>query len=178
VDFAQAGCVADRLRLALPTVEAWFAKLHTWDEADFGRYETARYAPATDTFERYEGLQYAPSQLYRFTLEHSGRSLVTLAIRDTETDLWHCGDYYGLRFLTRSRQCGCHAMFKEAEQHLIIPRTDRWPMPYERAIVLASGLLPQRIRTDEGHAFLVFDQLTATFAQQMCELLGVGLEMQ
>ena len=178
VQIKQAGCVGDQLAALLPTIGAWFGKLNLWDEVDLGRFEIERYEPATDAFEPHDALPSEHGVLFRFTFEQSGRRLVTQAIKDNESDTWRCGDYYGMRFVARSEQCSCHAMFKQAEKQLVIPITDRWPMPYERALVLATGLLPQRIMTDDGHAFLLYDQLTATFARRMCDLLSVDLETQ
>lgn len=62
---------------------------------------------------------------------------------DKESDRWLQGDWYGLRFLAlQHNQQECIASYDRATNRLAIPVSQRLPEIYERALVLASGLLP------------------------------------
>ena len=102
--------------------------------------------------------------------------MVTLAFFDDRDSRWICGDRYGLRFLARAR-CGlCRVIYNRDAHQLIVPVTDRWPMPYERALVLARGALPQRLQADSGLFVLVYEGIPPEFAARMCRLLGLEME--
>jgi hypothetical protein len=49
-------------------------------------------------------------------------------------------------------------------------------MPYERALVLASGRLPKRIRREDGEALLVYKGIPHWLAAKLCDLLGLEIE--
>ncbi|HLO87023.1 MAG TPA: hypothetical protein VK203_18740 [Nostocaceae cyanobacterium] len=60
-----------------------------------------------------------------------------------QTNTWHQGDWYGLRFLAlQSEGVSCQSYYNIAAKSLAIPVNQRWPEIYERALVLASGKLP------------------------------------
>ena len=171
----EAGCAARELSNLLPNLNEWVSRLPTWDEQDFGRFDIERYEPQFDQFhevsridERYK------SCLYRFTFRQ--QRIVTLGLFDDRADRWICGDYYGLRFLARVRHGRCRAALRSHTNQLVIPLTDRWPLPYERALVLASGALPQRIRTDQGDTVLSYQGITKPLAEKLSTLLDLELE--
>ena len=178
IALSSVGCVASQMAARLPVFDDWFRLLPVWDEVDLHRFDIFRYEPHFDSFEPTDSVHLAPLHLHRFVFDHNGRSQTTLAIKESESGSWRCGDYYGLRFASRKALCGCRAMFRAEDSHLIVPSTDRWPMPYERALVLASGLLPQQVRSDEEISLLVYDQVTEAFAELMCRLVGVELERE
>lgn len=171
------GCVAERLRRLLPRVDDWVRCLPTWEERDFGRFSTEQYDPQADEFCQVPAISGSyRAGLYRFTYEQSFRRLVTLALFDDYDSRWICGDYYGLLFLVRRRSSLCRAIYYGDAHQLIIPATDRWPMPYERALVLARGSLPQRVPTESGTFALIYEGIPPEFAAGMCELLGLDME--
>ena len=178
IGLAKVGCVASRMAARLPMFDAWFDRLPVWDEVDLHRFDIFRYEPDFDSFEPTDAVHLTPLHMHRFVFDHNGRSQATLAIKEPESGSWRCGDYYGLRFASRKALRRCQAMFRAEGNQLIIPATDRWPMPYERALVLASGLLPQQVRSDEEVSLLVYDQVTEAFAESMCGLVGVELERE
>ena len=96
---------------------------------------------------------------------------------DDQANRWICGDYYGLRFLARVRHGSCRAAYRSQTNQLVAPLTDRWPLPYERALVLASGTLPQRIRTEEGDTILSYPGITRPLAEKLSALLDLELEV-
>jgi hypothetical protein len=171
----EAGCAARELSNLLPHVNDWVSRLPTWDEQDFGRFDIERYEPQFDQFHEVSTIdEQCKSCLYRFTFRQ--RRIVTLGFFDDRANRWICGDYYGLRFLSRARHGRCRAVFRTHTNQLLIPLTDRWPMPYERALVLASGALPQRIRTDQEDIVLSYQGITGPLAEKLSTLLDLELE--
>ena len=172
-----AGCVSRLLSELLPPIERWTGQLPTWEERDLGRFYTEEYDRDTDEFHRISAIVGKPRMgLYRFTSEQSARRVVTVAFFDDRTERWICGDYYGLRFVARAHYRPCCAVYRKDTHELVMPATDAWPMPYERALVLASGLLPQRFRTESGTFALVYQGLTPDFVVQIGKLLRLQLE--
>jgi hypothetical protein len=170
------GCAAVDLANLLPAIDQWTQRLPTWDEQDFRRFDVERYEPQFDRFYEVSTVDsHCKGGLYRFKLDHP--PVVTLALYDDCAGRWICGDYYGLRFLARIRADKCRVIFRGEAGRLIIPTTDRWPMPYERALVLASGALPLHVDTETGDVVLVYQGITYGLAEQLRGLLGLELEM-
>jgi hypothetical protein len=48
-------------------------------------------------------------------------------------------------------------------------------MPYERALVLASGRLPKRMQLDGGEAVLAYKGIPEWLAEQLCRLLNLEM---
>lgn len=172
----EVGCVSRIISELIPSVDRWIKNLPIWDERDFGRFKTEKYDPQSDVFGQAQAVGVNPQPgLYRFTGEYSGRKIVTVAFLDDRDRRWICGDYYGLRFIARSR-CGlCQSGYFTDSHQLIIPITDRWPMPYERSLVLASGLLPRK-KWVNGQTFLVYECLSQEYAMKMHNLVGLKME--
>ncbi len=172
-----AGCLARRLSELLPVRDEWLGQLPSWEERDFARYGVELYDPAEDAFARMLfRLNAIEGGLYRFTLEHVGREMITLAFYDCDADRWIAGDYYGLRFLARGTVGACRALHDEETATLVVPVADRWPMPYERALVLASGRLPRQMKLEGGEAMLVYKGIPQWLAIQLCSLLRLEME--
>lgn len=171
----ETGCAARELSNLLPHVNAWVARLPTWDEQEFSRFDIERYEPQFDQFHEVPRIDdRCKSCLYRFTFRQ--QRIVTLGFFDDRDNRWICGDYYGLRFLARLRHSRCRAAFRSHTNQLVIPLSDRWPLPYERALVLASGALPQRIRTEQGDTVLSYQGITRRLAEKLSILLDLELE--
>lgn len=171
------GCLARRLSELLPSRDEWLRHLPSWEERDFARYVVELYNPAEDAFGPIQFRENAlDTGLYRFTLERYGRSMTTLALYDCGAKRWIAGDYYGLRFLARSAVGAWRVLHDEKAGTLVVPFPDRWPMPFERALVLASGRLPKRIRREDGEAFLVYKGIPHWLAAKLCDLLGLEIE--
>lgn len=174
--FILAGPVAERLAGLLPSLVDWTSRLPTWEEKDFGRFDVEVYNPDTATFEEHS-LPGAPTQgLYRFSCDVSGRRTVTVAFFDGNAGRWACGDFYGLRFVARVGSGMRHAIYRSEFKQLLIPAVDRWPMPYERALVLASGILPDRLQPESAPPLLVYEGITCSLAERLSTLLGVEVE--
>ncbi len=90
-----------------------------------------------------------------------------------ESEKWLQGDWYGLRFMGLHELGGILiASYDPSNEILRIPISQRWPEPYERALVLSSGLLPTR-----SQDWLFYGDVSGTSAQQLCEKLNVRLEV-
>ena len=85
------------------------------------------------------------------------------------------GEWYGLRFLAL-RQSGKYlkAMWRDQDGGLLaVPYRQRWPLLYERALVLATGLLP---RLHPEHGLLYYQGVPQSLAQAVAEHLDVRVE--
>lgn len=173
---ANLGCVSMRLSSLLPTVEQWAKEIPSWGEKDFSRYQIERYRAESDDFCIVETFAQFQKGLYRFKLENKNRKLETLAYFDEKSANWICGDFYGLRFLARHNLRACRVFYLSTERELLIPLADRWPMPYERALVLASGKLPRRLRVESGIPLLAYSGISSELATKLCNLLDLKLE--
>lgn len=169
-----AGCVSQQLSELLPILDVWVKSLPVWDEHDFGRFDIEEYNAQSNEFCPTILLS-SRAGLFRFTLEQTVRQVVTIAFFDDDTNRWICGDYYGLRFIARKRRGLCQVSYHNETCQLVVPVSDRWPMPYERALVLASGALPQRFQTESGVSVLVYEGITKDFAARMCNLLELEI---
>lgn len=172
------GCVASKMKQMLPKFDKWVKMLPTWQESDFGRFQIERYDLVNNKFMSISNIFPLNEGVYRFLLEHRGQNYFTLAFFDSRDERWICGDFYGLRFINRNRANLCKAIYYAGTHQLIIPTFDRWPMPYERALVLATGLMPQQFQTEVGHKFLKYINITQEFIINICELLGIKMEIK
>ena len=96
---------------------------------------------------------------------------------DAEEDSWQQGDWYGLRFLALY-YLGQKliARYDNTTSRLAIPWIQRWPEIYERALVLASGLLPSYQKTDQNNLWLIYENIGQDLAEQITQKLHVQLE--
>lgn len=172
------GSTALQLSELLPDLEEWSRRLPRWEEVDLGRFLLEQYDPYADKFRGIASIASKPAcGMYRFSIDSDRRPYVVIACYDEQSDAWISGDYYGLRFWVRSR-CGlCRAVYRSKKQELFISEPDRWPMPYERSLVLAHGLLPRKVRPKSGSSSLVYRGITRELAKRLCKLLGVKMEM-
>jgi len=169
-----AACVAARL----PDRAAWKRLLPVWQESDFSRFSVETYSVDTDAWSPVPSRQPTRAGMYRFTIDHvSGLPYptVTTVYLDEDSQL-RCGDYYGMRFLARAEAGACRVAHRDEMQHLLIPPADRWPMPYERALVLASGMLPRRVSLPDGTSYLSYQEIPESLAGTLCRLLDVNME--
>lgn len=171
------GCISLRMSKLLPDLSGWMRQLPEWSERDFGRFDAERYDPHADVFRAISTIcGQPPSGLYRFTTSHGPQRIVRVAFADDARGQWVCGDFYGLRYLARA-QCGlCQTVYHSSSQQLVIPISDRWPMPYERVLVLARGALPSRLSTELGVPVLVYEGITPDLASRMYGLMGIEKE--
>jgi len=154
----------------------WAKGMPIWDENSFGRYQIERYIPENDEFYTITSLTQPQTGFYRFTLENNNRKLETNAYFNDENGNWICGDFYGLRFLSRQNSRVCTAFYSDTKNEFLMPLSDRWPIPYERPLILASGHLPRRLRTEQGTPLLSYEGISSELALRLCGLLDLKLE--
>jgi hypothetical protein len=92
---------------------------------------------------------------------------------DKPNDKWLQGDWYGLRFLALHNQ-DISVHYDKTKESLAIPLEQRWPEIYERALVLASGLLPRYQQTGQSW-WLVYEGIILELATQLTDKLRVYL---
>lgn len=93
---------------------------------------------------------------------------------DQDTDTWRQGDWYGLRFLALYySQHNLIARYNPKTLQLAIPYCQRWPELYERALVLASGLLPEYHQTEDRNLWLIYKNISFDLACQLTQKLYV-----
>lgn len=123
------------------------------------------------------GRYHGKSGLYRITRGNDRRQTQLTFYFDAERQQLVRGDWYGLRFLAMLKEGKpADALWQRANGSgvLILANRRRWPMLYERTLVLASGLLPEHTpRTD----LLQYHEIPLTAAKALTSRLGVALEL-
>ena len=170
------GCASRRMGDLLPDFDSWVEQLPTWDERDFGRYQVERYLPHSDEFCAAASVSQPDPGLYRFSLEEDQHRYPWLAFYDCKASRWIGGDRYGLRFIARNSARVCRIAYRNTTKELLMPLSDRWPMPYERALVLADGLLPDRLQDESGEQVLSYSGVPRELAETLCSLLRLDMD--
>jgi len=129
-----------------------------------------------DAFIDTPGPQQSPCGLYQLIRGNGESARRFTAFFDAPTGAWLRGDWYGLAFLAR-HEAGLHPMIYEtAHGWLLVLATERWPLIYEKALVLASGLLPSR--GGGNGRWLCYQAVPIELAQLLAARLNVRLEKQ
>ncbi len=134
-----AGEVSKQLTNILPELATWKQNLRHLQGIVLSLYE----------WERFDGNDFVicglPTEtgMYRMYNKQISEHPLYSLFYDQERDLWLQGDWYGLRFLAL-QHIGhqCIACYEFETKRLAIPLSQRLPGIYERALVLASGILP------------------------------------
>ncbi|WP_206817621.1 hypothetical protein [Chroococcus sp. FPU101] len=96
---------------------------------------------------------------------------------EQDIDTWRQCDWYGLRFLALSySQHDLIARYNPESLQLAIPHCQMWPELYERALVLASGLLPKYHKTEEQNLWLIYENISLDLAHQLTQKLMVNCQ--
>ena len=136
------------------------------------------------TLERFDGKAWQPDPsmletdfgyrgatgLYRFASDE-GQSLWS-AYFQQQSQRWHRADLTGLKFaaLAAGTPDKLQAILYSDSGDLLTPRSLRWPLLYERALVLASGWLPA---VEQG--YLCYRQVGKKLARTLALKLGIDL---
>ncbi|MEH2236916.1 hypothetical protein [Nostoc sp.] len=113
-----------------------------------------------------------PHETGMYQMSDEKRNLRYTLFYNQNTNTWHQGDWYGLRFLALHHHgASCQADYNVATKCLAIPVKQRWPEIYERALVLASGQLP----TYQGN-WLLYQNVGGEVAYQLSQKLNVKYE--
>jgi hypothetical protein len=135
-----AGYVSKQLASLLPDIDTWknsLAKLpsivsscYRWQKFDGNNFVDCDLPSESGMYQMYNQ-------------EINDSPPIRTLFYDKQSDRWLQGDWYGLRFLAlqqANQQCIFYYNFDR--KCLVIPASQRFPEIYERALVLASGILP------------------------------------
>lgn len=173
-DFERVGPAALILADFLPSLPAWVASLSQLDRPSLGGGTLQRFDGrgwrADQSLQETDAGYRGPSGLYRFLGE--ANRVLWQALFDSAHQHWYRADLTGLKFATLALDANdlLQATFEPSTQDLLVPVSQRWPLLYERALVLASGWLPAY---DSGH--LRYRRVGEPLARQLTDKLGVSL---
>ena len=111
--------------------------------------------------------------LYRLT--HIGNRHSQDLYFDYAQQLWLKGDWYGLRFLSmHDQEIKLKAHYNQKQSFVVINKNHNWPMIYEKALVLASGLLPETIKQKN---LMLYRKVSEDVLKMLAKKLNVSLEV-
>ena len=111
--------------------------------------------------------------MYRLTRGNDRNAYQIVLYLDQPNQRWLRGDWYGLRFLAYdSVGLDFEVTYDSSTNNLLIPVDERWPMLYERALVLASGSLPGRA---ENPKWLRYSGVSSELVYLLAEKLNVSI---
>ncbi len=162
-----------KLAKALPELSAWQQSLTDLQGIvpslyDWKKWEVKKYKFIDCYFEGKTGMY----EMRNREKNDKSRPPMTLFYNE-KTQTWKRGDWYGLRYLAwhHSRE-PCRALYDSANRRFAVPYCQRWSELYERALVLASGLLPY-FQIIENNAWLVYENIDRQLMQKLTEKLHV-----
>lgn len=175
---ADAGIASERLADVLPNVDGWKDSLKavegivpaSYDVVE--RWEGGEFRPC-DTLSLRDGRYRGESGMYRFIRANDATGRTPTLFFDEPSQRFLRGDWYGLRFLSLAAGGGLDAVQHSARDGaLLIPESHRLPLIYERALTLASGLLPTRA---ENPNWLSYPLTPLSLAETLCGKLNVNM---
>ena len=172
-----AGTVSVQLAQLLPDLEGWKGILPAIDRLSTTTYNIeiwngTRYIQCDNFYER-NGRYCGDPGLYRLTKRAENNPCQIVFYFDEPNQRWLRGDWYGLRFLTyNSAGRKFKVKYDSSASELIIPVEEHWPLLYERALVLASGMLPAR---DKNFRWLKYTNISNELVQLLTEKLNITI---
>jgi hypothetical protein len=173
--------LSDVLANHLPDLDGWQQSLQPivglTNPRAVERWEGQAYVEDTSFYIR-DGRYHGQPGLYCVTRDEGRHQSRLMFYFDENGQRLLRGDWYGLRFLAlRSAGHRCDALWQGQNGHgstLVLRASERWPMIYERALVLSSGLLPEQ---PSGSSLLRYRDVPHSTAQALAGKLGVELEV-
>ena len=90
---------------------------------------------------------------------------------------WLEGSYCDLRFLDyRVKNPEKKILYSQKKQEAFIESKFKWPLMYERALTLASGLTAETKITDEGNRVLSYKNVSKDLIEKLCANLGLQIQ--
>ena len=176
-DIVHVGTVSVKLAQLLPDLEGWKNILPAIDRLSTTTYNieiwNGRKYIQYDNFYERNGRYCGDSGLYRLTKQAENNPYQIVLYFDKPNQRWLRGDWYGLRFLaynTAGRQF--EVKYDSSANEVLIPVEEHWPLLYERALVLASGMLPAR---DKNFRWLRYTNITNELVQLLAEKLSITI---
>ena len=171
------GVVSVQLASLLPDLEGWKAILTSIDRINTTHYTieiwNGNRFSSCDTFYERDGQYFGESGMYRLTRGEDRNTYQIVLYFDQPNQRWLRGDWYGLRFLAYdSTGRDFEVVYNSGVNDLLIPMDERWPLLYERALVLASGSLPDRA---DNPRWLKYSGVSSELVQLLTEKLSVSI---
>ena len=168
------GPTAVQLAQLLPDLEGWKNVLPAIKIALF-RYNIERWNGTQfmqcSTFRESGGRYIGKSGMYRLTRKEETNPYQLVLYFDEPNQRWLRGDWYGLRFLADNADRQGVVGYASGTNATLIRNGERWPLLYERALVLASGMLPAR---SEDREWLIYSGVSGKLVQLLTEKLNVS----
>ncbi len=164
------GCVSMRLAELLPDLLGWKTELRDDPGVEIHSHGFARYVD--EAFQAVPVGHLVPG-LYQVT-KIDGRNARGVYRFYDSGGRWLRGEFYGLRYLDAQLKGKCRASWSSSGD-LDIIEGQRWPFLYERALVLASGQLPLKMKNRLGEVSLRYHGVSEALARLLCEKLDVRM---
>ena len=170
------GPAAVQLAQLLPDLEGWKNVLPAIKIALF-RYNIEMWNGTQfmqcNTFRESGGRYVGKSGMYRLTRKEETNPYQLVLYFDEPNQRWLRGDWYGLRFLAdNADRQDFEIGYDTGTNAILIGNGERWPLLYERAIVLASGMLPAR---SEDREWIIYSGVSGKLVQFLTEKLNVSI---
>ena len=176
-NIVHAGTVSVQLAQLLPDLEGWKDILPAIDRLSTTTYNIEiwngrKYIQCDNFYEKNERY-YGESGLYRLTKKAENNHYQIVLYFDEPNQRWLRGDWYGLRFLAYdSAGRDFEAKYDSSAGEILIPVEEHWPLLYERALVLASGMLPAR---NKNSKWLKYPSVSSELAQLLTNKLNAAI---
>ena len=172
-----AGTTSTLLGRLLPDLNGWKDSLQPVSNLNTGAYLIERWQrgdfQTCGTLYDRAGVYYGESGMYRLHRDGDRSGCTMTLFFDEPAQRWLRGDWYGLRFLAlEAGQNGVDAAHDSDAGELLVPASQRWPLLYERALTLASGMLPGRAANPD---WLSYPHVPLDLARTLCRKLNVNL---
>ena len=169
--------VSIRLAQLLPDLEGWKDILPVIDRLSTTSYNieswNGRQFTRYDEFYERHGKYFGESGMYRLTKKEENNPYRIVIYFDQPNQRWLRGDWYGLRFLAYDAAGqNFEATYDSSTNEILIPAEEHWPLLYERALVLASGMLPVRSKNSR---WLKYSGVSAELVQLLTDKLKVSI---
>jgi len=152
---------------AVPDFDTWLGSLRSEPDIEPHRYTLRLYDG--QYFREYEGsAQPGFYEVERIEGEASKKRVLY------DGKCWIGGGYYDLRWSAKRIGGAAMEVWIEPDGTLLVPEAERWPMLYERPLVLSSGRLPAT-RVIGSHDVLVYELVGKVVAGLLTEKLGIKL---
>ncbi len=169
---------------ALPILTDWQRNLKTVAIEPFEAWSASRWDPSTESFKHVGSVSAANfrewgSGFYRLT-NNGPVPIERYVFGDNATATLYTGDWYGLRWLAATMDKSENYDVAWHPEHdsehigtLVVPYSRRWPLLYERALVLAKGKLPAR---DSNSSRLLYGGIPLNTAKALAAKVGANLK--
>ena len=171
------GVASVQLARLLPDLEGWKTILTAIDRINTTHYNieiwNGNRFSSYDTFYERNGQYFGESGMYRLTRGTATNTYQVVLYFDEPNQRWLRGDWYGLRFLAYDLiGRDFEVTYDSSTNDLLIPLDERWPLLYERALVLAAGMLPVRSGNSKS---LKYSGISSELVQQLTDRLNVSI---